>query len=218
MNENSQQFGQFLHDRLREKGWNLEKLSQTSNISIAHLEHLMAGNFEALPPAPYVHGYLHKLGNVLDFDGEAWWNELKSEGAVKTSGSTDALPKNRFKESPATPYWIGGIALILIVYLVARFAAIFGTPLLLVEYPPREITPSETPEIVVHGSLRYGDKVLVNQEETPVGKDGEWEKRVVLHEGLNTIEIEGRRFLGGTSKVVRQILYTAPSTATSTLE
>lgn len=211
-----QQFGTFLHDRLREKNWNLEKLSQVSNISIVHLERLIAANFDILPPAPYIRGYLNKLGTILDFDGETWWHELKTENTMKTSGETDALPKNRFKEKSAAPYWIGGVLALLAIYGIARFAIIFGTPLLSIEYPPKGITPSDTEKITVRGTLRYGNKLLVNQEETPVRGDGTWEKSVTLYEGLNTINIEGRRFLGGTTKITRQVLYTAPITTTST--
>lgn len=213
-----QQFGTLLHDRIRDKNWTLEKVSQSSNISIAHLEHLIAGNFDALPPSPYVHGYLRKLGSLLDFDGEAWWQNLKEENFVKTSGAADALPTNRFKEASTAPIWLGGIGLVLVIYLAVRFSAIFGTPLLTVEYPPRDITPVDTEVLAVRGTLRYGDKVLVDGEEVLVQKDGKWEKPVPLHEGLNTIEIEGRRFLGGTAKITRQVLYAVPVSATSTTQ
>jgi len=98
-----------------------------------------------------------------------------------------------------------------------RFSAIFGTPLLTVDYPPKDITPVETDVLIVRGTLRYGDKVLVDGEEVLLQKNGGWEKQVPLHEGLNTIEIEGRRFLGSTAKAIRQVLYTPVSNATSTL-
>ncbi len=212
-----QQFGTLLHDRIRDKNWTIEKLAQSSNILSAHLEHLIAGNFDALPPAPYVHGYLRKLGNLLDFDGEAWWQNLKEEGLAKTSGATDALPKNRFKEASTASFWIGGIALVLVIYLAVRFSAIFGSPLLTVEYPPRDITSVDTAAIAVRGTIRSGDKVFVDGEEVLVQKNGGWEKQVPLHEGLNTIEIEGRRFLGNTAKVTRQVLYVAPLVTTSTV-
>ena len=217
MNDHPQQFGTLLHDKIRDKNWTLEKVSQLSNISIAHLEHLIAGNFDALPPAPYVRGYLRKLGLLLDFDGEVWWQNLKEETPVKTSGAADALPTNRFKEASTAPYWIGGVALVLVIYLAVRFSAIFGTPLLTVDYPPKDITPVETDVLTVRGMLKYGDKILVDGEEIRVQKDGKWEKPVPLHEGLNTIEIEGRRFLGSTARITRQVLYTAPAVATSTL-
>ncbi|MBI2623090.1 MAG: helix-turn-helix domain-containing protein [Candidatus Liptonbacteria bacterium] len=212
----SESFGTLLHDRMRDKNWTLEKVSQLSNISVSHLEHLIAGNFEALPPAPYVHGYLRKLGTLFDFDGEAWWQNLKEEGVVKTSGAADALPKNRFKEASTAHIWIGVIVTVIVIYVAVRFTAIFGTPRLTVDYPPREITPVDTEALTVRGMLKYGDKVFVDGEEVPVQKDGKWGKPVPLHEGLNTIEIEGRRFLGGTAKVTRQILYTAPAIVTST--
>jgi transcriptional regulator with XRE-family HTH domain len=210
----NQQFGAFLHARIKDKNWTLEKLAQASNISAAHLEHLIAGNFEALPPAPYLRGYLAKLGALLDFDGEAWWQEFKEGEALKTSGAADALPKNRFKEASSAPYWVGIILILTLIYLSARFASIFGTPQLTVDYPPRGITPSDTAEIIVHGTLKDGDKLFINKEEIPLGAGGTWEKSVLLHEGLNTIEIEGRRFLGKSVKATRQVLYTPPATTT----
>ncbi|MBI2888330.1 MAG: helix-turn-helix domain-containing protein [Candidatus Liptonbacteria bacterium] len=209
-----QQFGTLLHEKIRDKNWTLEKVSQSSNISIAHLEHLIAGNFDALPPAPYVRGYLRKLGGLLDFDGEAWWQNLREETLVKTSGAADALPTNRFKEASTAHIWIGAIVIVIVIYVAVRFSAIFGTPTLIIDYPPRGITPSDTEKLIIRGTLSGGDKLLVNGEEVQVFEGGKWEKSIMLQDGLNTLEIEGYRFLGGLAKTTRQIFYTASATST----
>ena len=62
-------FPSFFNERLKERGLTLKRLSELSGISVKHLEALAAGQFDNLPPAPYLRGYLLKLGQVLGFDG-----------------------------------------------------------------------------------------------------------------------------------------------------
>ena len=86
----------------KKKGISLKKLSDMTGISMNHIENMLRGDFENVPPTPYFRGYLIRLGEVLNFDGEAWWEKIKREEGVGTSGPADALPKNRFiRKSPA---------------------------------------------------------------------------------------------------------------------
>ena len=77
----------FLRDRMKEKGVSLKKLSDITGIAVNHIENMLRGDFEHIPSTPYFRGYLIRIGEVLSFDGEAWWGKIKKEEEIKKSGS-----------------------------------------------------------------------------------------------------------------------------------
>lgn len=213
-------FAAFVAERLREKNLSLRRLSEMTGVSPRHLGALLEGRFDRLPPAPYVRNYLIRIGEVLEFDGQAWWERLKEEGLVRSSGPADELPKNRFaRRAPPKVVWVVGIVMLIFLYFGLRSSNIFGTPRVMIAYPQSTVTVSNESEVIVRGTLANGDKVSVNGESVPVERGGVWEKRISLQPGLNTVEVHAEKFLGKGVTLVRQILYEpAPlpiSTATS---
>ena len=210
-------FATFLDERLRERDLNLKKLSELSGITFRHLECLREGNFEHLPAAPYVRGYLKKLAGILDFDADAWWHELEYESTIQRSGRGDELPKNRFALQSLSGYgWMALIALLAVLYIGFRFSVVFGTPQLTLAYPKDAITRVATATIVIAGKLGGGDSLLVNEEVVRTLPDGAWEKSLSLQPGLNTIEVTAKKFLGGETRVIRQVIYEPPLLPAST--
>ena len=71
---NSEQFdfASFFASRLKERGLTVKKLSELSGISQKDLQNLSEGDFDHLPPAPYLRGYTQKLSKILEFDPEFW--------------------------------------------------------------------------------------------------------------------------------------------------
>ena len=201
-------FQDFFNSKIRERGLTLKKLSELSGITLKYLEYLSAGNFEALPSAPYFRGYLEKLGRILDFDYTEWWQNIKKEEVVKISGTEDRLPKNRFAlSSPGKFIWPAIILLLVVFYFGARFSKIFGEPQVLVAYPTEAFTNIASQKIVVRGELKDGDKLVINGEVVVLRDDGTWEKNILLEPGLNTIEIKAKKFLGRETRIIRQVLY-----------
>jgi cytoskeletal protein RodZ len=91
MNPEEVAFEQFFSERIKARGLTLKKLADMTGIAPVHIESLLRGDFGNVPSAPYFRGYLMRLGKVLDFDGEAWWNRLKT--GAKNSGQEDSLPR-----------------------------------------------------------------------------------------------------------------------------
>ncbi|MEK7181114.1 MAG: helix-turn-helix domain-containing protein [Patescibacteria group bacterium] len=209
-------FQGFLSAKLREKNLNLRKLSELSGIALRHLENLNSGNFGDLPSAPYVRGYLKKIGEILEFNSEEWWQILKHQEEIKSSGVEDELPKNRFLKKPQTKKIIVIIiAVIVLSYFGFRFSQIFGRPEIILTYPQGEgILTSTNQEITIQGTLKNGDKILIGNEEIPVSSDGSWQKTVPLTSSTpNNIEITAKKFLGRETKLTLQIIYEPPKEA-----
>lgn len=204
-------FATFLSERMKERGFSAAKLSEASGIAPEHLTHFIRSEFELLPSAPYVRGYLDKLGRVLEFDAAFWWDEFKREERVSRSGKTDELAKNRFAHKSLAMYlWSGGaLVLLLLIYLGIRLPSALAHPQLIVDNPQDTVTRTAEAQITVSGTSEDMNEVHVNTEPVPV-ENGNWSIVLPLQSGLNTIEISARKLLGGETKLIRQVVYEPP--------
>lgn len=200
------EFASFLSLRVKERGVSLARLSELSGISPENLTLLLEGDFAKLPPAPYLRGYLAKLGKVLNFDGDAMWESVRGVPGVQSSAS-DARSRNRFALAPGHRYaWIALLGAVILGYLAIRLPAIIGEPRLSVLSPADPTSAARDPQFRVAGTVDRATDLLVNGEKTAV-INGSWERTVVLEPGLNTIEIRAKKFLGRETAVVRQVVY-----------
>lgn len=207
-------FETLLGDKIKERGLSLKHLSELSGIAVKHLENLAKGNYDQLPPAPYLHGYLTSLGQILDFDAEHWWHTFKVMGVLRSSGREDKMPENRFAKKSEKLY-IGLIAagVLLVIYLGFRFSNILGKPVLTVNTPSPDVV--KVSHVIFSGTLQNGSTLTINGEMISIAANGAWTKEVALDPGLNAVEIDAKKFLGGEVKALRQIWYDAPQNATS---
>ena len=224
MNED---FQLFLASKLKEKGLNLKKLSELTGIALKHLENITSGNWNDLPAAPYIRGYLVKISEVLDFDPDEWWKIMRGE-EISVSGPSDALPKNRFTRKTRSKKLMifGAIFILILAYFGLRFSQIFGRPEIFVNYPPEDTVTTSSEEVIISGRLENGDKLFINSESVLIEADGSWQKSFTLGtNNPNVFEISAKKFLGLETKLTRQIIFepgedgkTPHPTATSTPE
>lgn len=206
-----------INDALKKKGWNLKKVSELTGIALKHLESLAAGNPDNFPPAPYLRSYLLHLGEVLNFNGQVLWERLRQDELTIEAGKKDLLPQNRFVRPSLTKFVIAGIILvILITYLVFRLPSILGQPKLYVFSPAENVTSTDSSPYLLQGKLGGGDQVFINGEQISLDPSRFWSKNIVLENGLNTIELVGKKFLGRETKIIRQLIYN-PGTSTLSL-
>ncbi len=212
-------FGAFLADRMRDKSVSMKKLSDLTGIALAHIEALLRDDFESAPSAPYLRGYLIRIGKLLDFDGGAWWMRLKRNGSVKNSGDLDTLPENRFIRQSAPKYlWAIAAALVLLIYLALQAPRIFGKPTLTVTFPDRNPYSTSSSVIMIAGAVSNADTLSLNNDTVIIAKDCSWEKGVLLQGGqnpVNTLKIAAKKFLGGETDIVLQIIYDASTSTQS---
>lgn len=198
-----------IEEQLSIKGFSLERIAEITDIPLRYLEALMEGNTKKLPAAPYVRGYLLKIGKILGLDGNELWETYKKESGIKISGPEDRLPSNRFAIRAINKKYViaAVIAIIVIGLLIWQAPRFLGQPPLSVTYPPEETTVVYGPEIIIIGKIDPRDKLIIDSEEILVDSEGNFSKNYSLQQGLNTIEIKTKRFLGKETKVVRQAIY-----------
>lgn len=212
-------FEQFFAEKIKERGVSLKKLSEMTGIAPAHIENLLRGDFENMPSAPYVRGYLTHLGAVLDFDGDEWWSRLKREGVIKNSGAFDVLPRNRFiRQSPPNYLWWIGALVVVVIYLAFQAPRIFGTPTLIVVAPNANPYVTASSTFTLGGTVSGADSLYLvgangGQEQILIAPDGSWQKNVLLGVGPNSFEITAKKFLGRQTTVTEQLFYQPSSTA-----
>ncbi len=210
-------FQEFFNERLRERGFTAKKLADVTGLNLKDIEHLSAGRYEKLPAAPYLRGHLIRIGQVLDFNGETWWERLKEEEVIWSSGPSDELPKNRFAKKPIDKkIWIAAAALILVAFLGWRLPKIMGKPVITVENPSAERSETTQQTLEIRGYAENSDQLFINGKNIPLGEKGIFQESVTLKSRFNTFEIIAKRFLGRETKVVRQIIYSPLLPASNT--
>lgn len=218
--EEFKNFANILVEALRTKSLSVEKLSQATGVPENVIGLLINEKFEKLPAAPYVHGYLVKISEALDLDGERVWKEYLSEkNEIRKSGEKDILPSNRF-EMPALNKKIAGIGIVVVLILIygaIRLPSILGTPAISFGDLSGAITVTKNQNFTIQGTLENGDNLMMNGEAMTVGKDGSFEKAVVLNPGFNTFKFEASKILGKTLSVTKQIYFQFEGTSSATL-
>ncbi|MEK7507853.1 MAG: helix-turn-helix domain-containing protein [Patescibacteria group bacterium] len=203
----TQYFGQFLEERLKEKGVGLKKLSEISGISLKHLKALSHDEFSTLPPAPYIRGYINKLGELIGFNSNEWWEKIRM--TELDASPADSPPTNKFVKRSPMKKAVASAFVILIVCAAFVFASprIFGKPTITISYPDQNPAVTASDNITLVGLVTNGSRVYVNGESVEITTDGLWEKTISLGSGINPVEIKAKKFLGGETTIIQQILY-----------
>lgn len=195
---------------LKTKGLTVEKLAQITGVSDRFLESLIEEKFEDLPPPPYIRGYLIKIAEVLDLDGEGLWQEyLRDNNLIRRSGKGDQLPANRFVTSKLSGKLILAslVVVIFIVYAVLRtplFSNRLGLELINL---PNDTTFTNDVTFNVLGKVNSAYKLTLNGERIYPDSNGDFEKTIPLQEGFNTLVFNVKKFLGKEQIVTKQIFY-----------
>lgn len=206
-------------EALRAKNTTPEKLSAQTGISERFIQLLINDEVKKLPAAPYLHGYIIKISDTLNLDGEALWKTyFKHNESVSRSGKKDHLPANRFLVKEFDKRWLIGaaIVLLLIVYAAIRLPAILGKPLLTIDVPPEDTT-TKTALFTVKGKIDPQDQLTINNEVVYPQEDGSFEKVLHLEAGFNTIQFTAKKVLGQTTTLSRQIFLETKNASSTTL-
>jgi len=202
-------------DRVAElRGLDLKKISELTDIPIHYLTALANGDFEKLPAAPYVRGYLTKIAEALRIDKDLLLKTYKQEvsfRSLKASGAEDKLPSNRFtfksSHRKRVLLAVGLTAVLVIAFIIWRADDFLGKPRIEIISPAADNLIVNTPSIKLAGKVNRNDKLTIYGEEILAAEDGTFEKEFFLQPGLNRIEFKVERFLGGETTMVRQVIY-----------
>lgn len=215
MEQNNRNFGELFADAVRIKGYSLEKLANLSGISERFLKILADGEYKKLPAAPYMRGYLLRIAEVLEVDGNSLWAEYEAATEPRRSGEKDTLPENRFRtwQIHRGTIFAGAGAIAVLIILLWRLPWFQG-PALSLAGEDGEVVATST--WTVRGLADKEQAVSINGELVQIREDGSFEKEVRLQPGFNTFTVLGTFPLGREEKIIRQVFYNSSSTENTT--
>jgi cytoskeletal protein RodZ len=205
--ETNKKINEVLKEVIELKGFSSERLAEISNIPERYIIALRDGDFQRLPPAPYIRGYLLKLGEILNLDGEMLWRIYKNEAPIKRSGLSDKLPSNRFVVRSFNKEILLGAFILLMMIGGWYWYSITRTPYIEIINPAVDNYIVSSSLIVVSGRINPRDQLIINGEEIAVDSNGYFKKEFVLQTGVNTLEFFVKRFLGKELRLTRQIIF-----------
>lgn len=203
-------FSELLTEAISLRGLSLDKLSESTGISKSHLAAFIKSDFKNLPSAPYARGCLMKISGILGIDGDYLWSVYKKEAEIFKTKNSDNLPVNRFaiKRIGKKKVVFGIVLIFAIIYLSARFNNLVGIPEIKIIQPASDRLIVNEQSFTLRGELdNFFDKLLIDNKEISIEKDGKFEKKYELRPGINKIEFKVKRFLGKEIKVEKEIIY-----------
>jgi cytoskeleton protein RodZ len=188
--------GELLRAERENRQVSLDLLSTKSRIKLSLLEALEANQFELLPAAVFVKGYIKAYGRLLGFDHRPVVALLRRDFKESARGQlipreflTPVLRRRQFM----TPFRL------LVIGFILFFAVLFGYlawQWQLVNRPPQlvitepAVSATVAAQVVVKGLAQPDTVVLVNDLPVSLKPDGSFAAEIVLPtEGLATIKV-----------------------------
>lgn len=205
-----QRLGELLKNKREERGLSLEEVCRATKIRKEFLKALEEGNYQLLPPPPFLKGFIRSYASFLDlpvdkllplfrreYDRREKFTLLPRSTSVSLFPSFLERTQNRI-----FLFWFFFLFLVFFLFLTRRL--LFPPPLELL-WPEDNLSTSQS-SIEVVGKVRGEVKVVINgQEVFPV--QGKFSTRIPLKKGINKIVIVATNKLGRSRRIVRTVTF-----------
>lgn len=204
--------GEILKEERQFHRLSVDELAKRTRIRPEYLTALEENNFEALPAAAFVKGYIKTYAHVFGFDPQPLLGILRRD--FKESAKGKLVPREFIKPvlkkrrmwTPVTGLMlvISAVFLSLILYVGIQWYALNQPPQLEILTPQdNEMVASQ---IEVTGKTTTEAIVLVNNQPVALQADGSFKTEVYMpKEGISSITVEARDRKGKTSLVQRTV-------------
>ena len=205
--------GEQLKSLREQAGLSIEDLANKTGIQKKHLEWLEGEQFDLLPPAVYVRGFVIRWAEACASEAQDVLLQFERMNALVLR----ARNKERAWRLPTPPFVITGRMLVLALlatfavfgasYLGLRYASISGAPSIEIISPfnLEEVASSEW--LVVEGNSRNLKSLVVSGREVAMEENGSFRANIALNEGVNTVRIEGEGRNGEKVEVLRKVIW-----------
>lgn len=204
--------GEILKQTRQAKFYSLEEIEKHTKIRIELLQALEENDWSRLPPATFIQGFIKIYSKFLNLDSNKMLAIFRRdyEASKHPPVILDSLKRPLSnKKLSLTPTRVLGLTIILIilgffVYLWIEYRQFVGPPTLSVSSPQDQVSV-EIPTVLVEGQTDPEVKVMVNNQEIGVDKNGLFKEEVKLSSSVNNIIITATSRFGQTSKVERTV-------------
>lgn len=204
--------GEMLRDERASHRIQLPDLARRTRIRIEYLEALENNQFDKLPAATFVKGYVKIYAQLFGFDPQPLLAILRRDYKESAKGKlvpleflTPVLKKRRHLK-PVTFIMIGFMVvfLTLVSYISVQWWLLQQPPRLQIQQP--EEFGVVGPKVVVKGETEQDAILVVNNQPVALQPDGSFETEVsFVTEGIATIVIQATDDRDKTATVQRQV-------------
>jgi cytoskeletal protein RodZ len=193
--------GEVLAEYRQSKNIPLEKISQLTKIRVEFLHAIEANEFEKLPAAPFVKGFLHSYSTTLGLDPKTILALLRRD--FKTGEKGQIIPRQYLKpltrkRTVITPRLtamasVGVIVSVIFMYAAIQWWQLRQPPSLEVENPLQDETVQKN--VVVKGKTEIDAVLFVDSKPVAITPEGSFETTVFYSENgphVITIRAEDR--------------------------
>ncbi|MBU0578527.1 helix-turn-helix domain-containing protein [Patescibacteria group bacterium] len=200
--------GEILREERQLHRLSIEKLAQKTRIKIKYLRALENNQFELLPAATFVKGYIKTYASIFGFDHKSLIAVLRRDFKESAKGKLvprefikPVLKKRQFWNSAS--FIVLGLAMIfltLISYVGFQWYQLASPPKLTISAPAKDSLVAS--RVNVSGQTDADAIVTVNSQPVALQSNGLFKTEVYLpREGVNTISIESQDRRGKSTLV-----------------
>lgn len=201
----------FSEERKR-KNLTLSEVANTLRIKVAFLKAIEEGNFKALPPSAYAHGFVRNYAKFLGLPEEKSLALFRREFDEKKT--IDILPKGLLNEAKfifprvrvgKSAVLIAALFIVILGFLLFQYRAAIFNPALSIDSPSEnEIVKSLI--IEVKGKTDPNAALIVEGVEVMIQDDGTFKKKITVFPGNTTIDFKVENRFGRVTTQKRTIL------------
>lgn len=204
-----QTVGQLLKNARLEKGLSLEQIERATKIKKWFLEALEKGNYQKLPPPTFVKGFIRNYGNYLGLSVNKLLALFRRECGFGSSAVLLPKTTGRFLYPSLWNFvqnklFLITIALLMLLFLIFLSRGFLVPPQLVVDSPPDNLVVSEM-SVEVSGQTKPGTRLVINDEEIVLQKDGGFSVRIQLVMGTNEVVVVATNKLGRSRRIARTV-------------
>ena len=206
--------GQQLKNRRQALRLSLAQVEVDTKIRGKFLTALESGDYSSLPNDVYSRGFVQHYANHLGLAGTEVAAAYSLERGGVAAGNTRAPRLDSGKRVVFTGPLVTILAGLLLIagvvgYLLWQFQALAGAPQLTLASPQAD--QALTGGVIdVNGRTTPGSEVNVNDSPVLTDTDGNFNEKVALQDGVNTIRVTSRSKLGKSTTLTRNVLATLP--------
>ncbi len=204
--------GEILQDERLFHRLSVEELAKRTRIRPEYLVALEKNEFEQLPAAAFVKGYIKTYATVFGFDPQPLLGILRRD--FKESAKGKLVPREFIKPvlkkrqlwTPITGFMlaISAIFLTLLLYVVVQWYRLNQPPRLAVSTPVENAFVASQVEVI--GQTEPEVTVSVNNQPVALQTDGSFQTEIFLpREGIASVTVEARDRKGKSSIVQRTV-------------
>lgn len=189
--------GEILQQERQNRQLSLDDLAKLTRIKKSYLESLENNEFQNLPAATFVKGYIQAYGRVFGFDHKPLLALLRRDYESSVKGKLiprefiQPVAKKRVLWTPLSRVILGlGIVFFVIsLYMSVQWVNLRKPPTLVIDQPQENQVVA--PQVVVSGRTATDAIVTVNDLPVAIQPDGSFSTQVSFsREGVQAIKIE----------------------------